>query len=358
MSCGCTNRVGCAILALGALAIVGANEVRALGTPTYIIYVNGPNGGTIEASGGAIPLPDGACGMRVTSDLVLEWSWYSGDVWPIDVMDVENNGWQPPPDELMVLLEFTGEFGSGCAGSHVFHTPATPSSEPPPGAVALVVQFIDPQHVEFLDWNFGEFEPPEIPDHEDPPDLDDICEDVPEFCEIPGPGDLVQDPCFKWKWTGICNTGEELGRLGLGIGHIVEPRVLGLSALTGGSSDAAALNAALVRVSKAAALTDQANRAREAFVRDASVLVRHPGSIKRLSRVAVAADLGERGIDRCRQSIEEALRVVRGASTSPGRQRLLGRGRRARAVCDAASRTLADAHAEATLFTVVLRNER
>ena len=67
--------------------------------------------------------------LRFTSDLVLEWSWYSGDVWPIDIMDIANNGWQPPPAELMVLLEFTGQFGGDCEGSHVFHTPATPAGD-------------------------------------------------------------------------------------------------------------------------------------------------------------------------------------------------------------------------------------
>src|SRR5688572_23123631 len=117
-----------AVLALGLFAMFGAAPALAYGTPTYTIYVNGPFGGTIEASDGAPPLPAGACGMRLTNSNVLAWDWYEGGTWPDAVMDVENNGWMPPPNQLLWLIEFTGPFGGTCNGEYVFHTPATPTS--------------------------------------------------------------------------------------------------------------------------------------------------------------------------------------------------------------------------------------
>jgi len=332
-----------------------ARTVQAFGTPTYIIYVDGPNGGTIETSGGAPTLPDGACGMRLTNANVLAWYWAEGEVFPTGELNVENNGWMPPANQLLWLIEFTGPFGGDCDGEYVFHTPATPDSEPPPGAIALVVQFVEPDDVEFLTGNFHVWEPPEPPEPEEPPDPDDICEEVPEFCEIPD--SLVENPCYLDIWGELCDDAEDLGALGFGVARIVEPPILGLSALAGTPADDPILRRALDRVATAAEFDPQIKKARKSLVARANTRLRSREAQHWLARAGVAADLGARDLQQCRADLELALR----SSTSPlGRERAanLAPSRRAKAACDAAAATLQDAHVASTRFTIGLRRER
>jgi hypothetical protein len=345
-----------AMLAVAALTWVSAAEAAAYGNPTYVVYVDGPNGGTIEASNGALPLPDGACGMRLTNSMILSWSWYSGDVWPIEVLAVENNGWMPPPNQLTYLIEFTGPFGSGCDGDHVFHTPATPTSEPPPGAVALVVQFVDPAQVEFLNHAFQTFEPPDPPGPgEPPPTLEDICEDVPEFCEIPG--SFVEDPCNQSDWSWLCDDAEDTGRFGFGARLIVDPKALGLAALRGAASDGPVLRQALTRLAKALALEPAATAAlSELIARRSGIATTYPA--RALSRVAVGTHLAYLGLERCRGEIVEALRLVPTGTTTRDPRPLLARERQARTICDSAAQSLAGVGETSVLFTIGLRNER
>ena len=344
-----------AVLALGLFAMLGAAPALAYGTPTYTIYVNGPFGGTIDASGGAPPLPAGACGMRLTNSNVLAWDWYEGGTWPDAVMDVENNGWMPPANQLQWLIEFTGPFGGTCNGEYVFHTPATPTSEPPPGAVALVVQFVDADDVEFLDFNFQVYDPPDPPEPEDPPDPGDICKAVPEFCELPD--SVVQDPCHDFDWLEICNSAEEGGRLVFGIGRIVDPKVLGLAALGGGTSDGPILRAAMARAAEAMTFGPAVNKAFAKWFDLTGNRLRSPAAEEAVSDALVSVGLGSRELQQCHDGLRDALRLVAGAWTTKGKQALLVYESRAHLVCGAAARAFADAHEATTLFAIALRSE-
>jgi hypothetical protein len=346
----------CAAFALTALATLGVAPAFAYGIPTYTIYVDGPFGGTIETSGGAEPLPPGACGLRLTNANALAWYWYEGDIWPQDVMNVDNNGWFPPNDQLMWLLEFTGPFGEGCGSPYTFHTPATPDGEPPAGAIALVIQFVDVDKVEFLDFDFDVYEPPEIPDP-DPPidDPEDVCEMVPEFCEIPD--SLVEDPCHHWDWTEICDSGEEGGRLMLGVGRIVEPRVLGLATLAGAAADGPRLRAALARTADAMSFGPLVAQTLERWLTATDGRLRATASRKAASEVLVGVGLASRELQRCQDGLRAALRLAGSTTTTPNRA-LAAAESRARIVCDAASASFADASAAAIRFTIALRSER
>ena len=347
-----------AVFMTGAL---GAGQAMAFGTPGYLIYVDGPNGGQIEPIGGALPFPEGACGMRLKSNILLAWSWHSGDVEPTGVLEVDYNGvdyngWMPPGNELQVVIEFTGPFGDDCDGPYVFHAPAPPNSEPPPGAVALSVQFVPPDDVEFLDENFHVFEPPEPPEHREPPDPDDFCEQVPEACENEMPDSYVLDPCNWWaRGTELCDSAEGLGRLALAARQVVEPVILGLTGLQGNASDAAPLRGALLRAAKGLAFVGPIDDARDDLVRRAVGQVRQRQSLHALSRTAVATSLGSLGLRQCHDRIDSALRLAQ-ASPTP-HAALRDQSRRAAASCKAAAQTLSDAESAAMRFTIGLLNE-
>lgn len=350
-----TTRAAWTTLAVTLLLGGQATPAQAFGTPTYIIYVDGPNGGTIEASGGALALPEGACGMRLLSNNVLAWYWAEGDVFPIGELNVPNNGWQPPANVLTELIEFTGQFGGDCEGEYVFHTPATPTAEPPPGAIALVVQFVDPDDVVFLNENFQIWEAPEPSEPQEPPDQEDICEAVPEFCEGPV-GSFVEDPCASGTWSELCDDAEALGQLGFGVGHIVEPPILGLSALNGTSADVKILRTALARVSKATAFDPAVKHAHATLIRRADGRLISRDGQRWLSRTAVAASLAGLELQQCKATIERTLRTASTAARSS--QAALSQARRASAVCTAAATTFADAHGAASRLRIGLRNER
>ncbi|MDQ3774877.1 MAG: hypothetical protein M3461_11190 [Pseudomonadota bacterium] len=341
-----------AVFMTGAL---GAGQAMAFGTPGYLIYVEGPNGGQIEPGGGALPFPEGACGMRLKNDILLAWHWHSGDVEPTGDLELENNGWIAPDNELQVVIEFTGPFADDCDGPYVFHAPAPPNSEPPPGAVALSVQFVSPDEVEFLDENFHVFEPPEPPEHREPPDdpEQDFCEQVTVACE--NPDSYLLDPCSLWWWTDLCDSAEGLSRLALAARQVVEPVILGLSGLQGNSSDAAPLRGALLRAAKGLAFVGPIDDARDDLVRRAVGQVRQRQSLHALSRTAVATSLGSLGLRQCHDRIDSALRLAQ-ASPTP-HAALRDQSRRAAASCKAAAQTLSDAESAAMRFTIGLRNE-
>ena len=124
-----------------------------------------------------IPTPCNVDGVNL-----LEWACYNGGN---EVMDIPNNGYELPGE----WIEFTGPYGGDCEDAFVFHTPATPSGEPPPGAVRLVIQFLDWDDIEFLTAGFQVI-PTENSWGPDPEPVDP-CE-VPEFCEPPVASDDIQ----------------------------------------------------------------------------------------------------------------------------------------------------------------------
>lgn len=346
----------CAVLAAVGLGILGVVPASA-GAPTYVIYVDGPMGGTIEATGGAPPLPDGACGLRVTNANALAWAWYEGGVFAMTPMDIPGNGWFPPDNQLVWLIEFTGPFAEGCNSPYVFHTPATPGSEPPEGAIALVVQFLDDDKVEFLDFDFDVYEPPEPPEPD--PDVDDpvsICEAIPEFCEMPDT--FVQAPCYNWHWKEPCDSGEESGRLFFGIGRIVEPTALGLSALSGTARDVPQLRAALARTAQAIRFGPIVNATLERWHAATRGRLRSAAAEKAVSDAFVAVGLAARDLQRCHDVLRDALRVTDGTSSTAVNTSLLAIGEHARALCGAAAATFTEASLATTRFGLALHSER
>lgn len=343
------------VLALVMTAATGVTHAVAFGTPTYLVYVAGPNGGTIQASGDALPMPDGACGMRLLSNNVLAWYWAAGEVVPDGELNVLNNGWMPPANQLTELIEFTGAFGDACAGPYVFHTPATPTGQVPPGAVALVVQFVEPGDVEFLDDNFAPFEPPDMPEPPEPPDPGDICESVPEFCDIPD--SFVDDPCESHFWSDICSSAGAVGAGLLGLGRVVEPRVLGLAALSGATSDAEILRTALARTDRALAIARMATPARDRLLKQAMGRLSSRYALESLSRLAVSPELGTHALLNCRASLYTALKAAASRLTFASRDTLDVDSRRARTICDAASLALSDANEAAGMVRLAIRGE-
>jgi hypothetical protein len=340
------------------VATLGADRVDAFGTPTYVIYVSGPNYGTIETSGGALPLPEGACGMRMTSDVVLAWYWAEGYAFPIGVLPVENNGWMPPPGGLEVLIEFTGGgFGEGCAEEAVYHVPAAVNSEPPPGAVALVVQVVSPDDVEFLDESFHVFEPPEPPDFPDPPDPGDICSLAPLFCEL---SDLLK-PCdlsfVNGDLESVCEDAGSQARVALGVGDFLQPIVPDVGGVHD-PFDTVALERAGQRAAKGLEFLAVLERGRDELVRSTKDRIRNPLSIRSLSRLSTATDLSALDLGHCHDAIERGLRFARSGLSVRSRAAVAEETRRAVLTCSAATRTLSDAQDEATRLTIGLMNER
>jgi hypothetical protein len=170
----------------------------------------------------------------------------------------------------------------------------------------------------------------------------------------------VEDPCNSSTWADVCDDAGSVGVLGFGVGHIVEPPILGLAALDGSRGDAEILRHALARVATAAAFDPLIAKASSALIAGAGSRLVSRDAQSSLSRTGVAVELGRRDVQQCRSDLEEALRLTTKAASSLSRDRsaALAPGRRAKAFCDAAAATLADAHAAASRFTIGLRRER
>ncbi|MEZ5581410.1 MAG: hypothetical protein R3F37_00215 [Candidatus Competibacteraceae bacterium] len=68
------SRIAPTVFGLGLLAVTAT----AAANPTYQVYFDGGgvNAGSVVALGGAAPLPEGVCGMRVSgADLLYEFYW-------------------------------------------------------------------------------------------------------------------------------------------------------------------------------------------------------------------------------------------------------------------------------------------
>ncbi|MEM9385242.1 MAG: hypothetical protein AAGA68_09300 [Pseudomonadota bacterium] len=320
-------------------------DPMAFGTPTVEIFVNGPFGGDIEwtASGEAVPFPDGACGFRVKGNNLLEWGWYEGGVAGNDFMNgVNNNGLELPhvPNEW---LEFTGPYGDNCEEGYVFHTPATPTSLPPAGAIKLVIQFVDWDDIEFLTAGFQPFE---VQDGLEPPDEPPpLCEIVPEFCE-PVTDELVFDGGCDDEIVGGCDDGEEGAEHGA------------LTTFSAGWNVRGTVQVlALPNVPLYADLLIPLSNARDYAVAAQSTsrdLIEFAES-ERVSReesllaarFANATDLAERKLETCTAAVERALYET-------------GRGMREEAVaqCEEAAMQLYDAHESAQAFARLRSHDR
>lgn len=188
--------------AASAQVLVATPDPIVFGTPTLSVFVDGELGGTLDWNnvGVDIPMPPGACGVRIDGVNLLEWAWYEGGVFGTTFMNIENNGAELP-GEPGEWIEFTGPYGPGCGDEYFVHTPASMNGVVPWNAVKLVVQFLDYDDLVFLDAGLMPLPPPDPggPDPEPP----DPCA-IPEFCGEPR--DLVS--CFI-DWEGKSHCSEE-----------------------------------------------------------------------------------------------------------------------------------------------------
>lgn len=333
---------------LAAAAIPGV--AHALGTPTYRFYVGGGMGGQVETTGGVPPWPQGACGLRALSDNVLAWYWAKGEYGITGELDIPNNGWMPDSGQLMELIEFSGPYGEGCEGPYVFHTPATPDSLVPPGAIALVVQVYDADRVEYLDADLHPYEPPEeewgeVPEEPDP------CEVVPTICEPPGSG--VDDPCDSPTWSGLCDIAiSGISPVTHGSGELLRPI---LTWLGRPPADVPTLRRALDRTRQAQRSLAALDMQRDRLLGSAGDRLRTAPSRRALESISTGVDLARIHSRQCQRGIEEALRVSGMPSRRAGAAAAQDRAVRS---CAAAIDALAETQREALrLSALYLRNE-
>lgn len=350
------RRAAAVAAAAVALTTISAERAAAFGTPTYIIYVSGEFYGTIEAQNGALPLPEGACGMRIVSNNVAAWQWQEGDDLGLGPLAVDNNGWIPDAWHMQVLIEFTGGFGAGCDDEAVYHVPAAVWSEPPAGAVALVVQLYDPDDLEFLDHNFHVFELPEPPDFPDPEPVDPdevICELAPELCDLPG--DLK--PCELLDWKDLCDETDDQGRAALGAGSFLQPIIPDV----GGVSDpfsTFALEGALRRARRALDFLAILDRERDDLVRLAKGRLRGPASRRSLARLSATTDLAAKDLHQCHDAIAQALGLTSANARTRDTKAISQAIRQASLACTAATETLFEVHREGAKFTAGLASKK
>jgi hypothetical protein len=129
-------------------------------------------------------VPDWACGVRLEKPFPAMWDegWGFNEISAGGIggyMDgVFGNGAESP------YLQVIGPIG-GCAGegNYNFDTPATGNNTqlPPAGSGSIVMDVDAVSHVYWLASN-GSAEPAEIPENEEPPSIEEICEETPEFC--------------------------------------------------------------------------------------------------------------------------------------------------------------------------------
>lgn len=170
------------------------------GYVTIRIYLDGsPKGdiGDLEEPGfddlveidGSIEIPNGVCGIKWKNP--EEWYWAVGGGNNTSV-EVSHNG------DPVTELSFTGPY-PGCGNEpYNFVTPATPDGNQPDGSTLLIVQ----AYAEDIEWLDSHMNP--IPKHPDtPPEPEDSCDRVPEFCEHT---DLT-NPCIPYSQGGqvFCN---------------------------------------------------------------------------------------------------------------------------------------------------------
>jgi hypothetical protein len=167
----------------------------------------------------------------------------------------------------------------------------------------------------------------------------------------------VEDPCSSSFWGELCDDAEELGQLGFGVGQIVEPPILGLSALNGTSADGPVLGEALKRVFKARAFGSFMGGVRVALQRSAGTRLASRAAQRSMGKAMVAADLGARELRQCQADLEATLRLTP-TSTLRASKAALEQGRRAQATCTAASATLRHALDATSRLTIALRGER
>lgn len=172
------------------------------GTPTYIVHFDGASGGTIEVQNGPY-LPEGACGLRVAEQDVMDWHWADYNPYGLGQPMADppygppNSGTHPPGTSLDSLIEFTGPLGPGCGSEFAFLGPATGSagteaSGAAAGAGALVFQVYDWSDVVWLNGNFSEWTPPSTPDF-DEPEIVGVCDLFPNLCIEPT--FTTENPC-------------------------------------------------------------------------------------------------------------------------------------------------------------------
>ena len=336
-----------------ALTTIGAERAAAFGYPTYIIYVSGDLYGTIEALNGALPLPEGACGMRIVSNNVLSWEWMAGEEVGLGPLAVDNNGWIPDPWHMQVLIEFTGGFGAGCDDEAVYHVPAAVWSSPPAGAVALVVQLADPNDLEFLDHNFHIFELPEPPEFPDPEPVDPdevICKLAPEFCDLPG----GLKPCELQDWKDLCAETDDQGQAALGAGAFLQPIIPDVGGVTE-PFNTFALEGALRRATRALDFLTILDHGRDELVSLARGRLPSSSSTGRLARLSAATDLAAQDLRQCHDGISRGLNLL-GARTR-NTEAIARAIRRAGLICSAATETLFEVHREGTKFTAGLASK-
>jgi hypothetical protein len=243
-----------ALSALGVAVFVAASgtigSVSAqVGSPNRIIvHVAGPQAGTVDidvehsllpelltnVDTGEVIMPTNYCGLRITQVGALHWDDGFGNL-----VEAENHGevtyesgegyvfmGENVTDAYLGGMEFTGALDT-CDSNEPWYFP-TPLSyggnAPQFGAVRLILELDQPPGfyptIEFLDYAMEPVELPDLyEDWEEPPNLEDYCEQIPEFCEPKkvDPDLVPPDIGFQLPWIprscwtlGTCDTGASI----------------------------------------------------------------------------------------------------------------------------------------------------
>ncbi len=315
--------------ATGGLGLLLAAD--AFANPIYQVFFDGGgvNAGSVVALQGAQPLPDGACGMRVSgADLLYDFYWTEynaiglGDPMP-------EPPWGPPssatydfPDEaLEAVIEFTGPLAEGCEDEWVFHLPLAGDwpvwlNGTPSGAGALVFNVTLPNDIEWLESGFQVWEPPgEDPGDQKDPEFPSICELWPDLCEEP---ELTYStPCHSLIADDLCNAARQIDEFAQRAERLVQIAVLELHSMNVDRRGVAQLETAAEAVRLA--LADSAALAkialfeppRDTAIRSSAQDVDPAGKVK--------AHLGfaEIALRDCRQHIDQARASAKRSVYSP-----------------------------------------
>lgn len=317
----------------------------AIGTPTYTVYFDGggKNAGEIVANN-ADPLPDGACGVRVGENDVLEWYWAEYN--PYGLVDPmpgppdgpPNSTTNPPGNSPAALVEFTGPFGDGCGDEYVFHNPTTGiypelADGTPAGSGALVFQVL-PGSVEWLTKGFTLWESDDDDIGEDPGFVS-ICELFPDVCI--DPGFVTEDPCLSNVIN--CSDVTSTGNLSVKASDTVQAAI-GMIRRAGRSRQSGVVQKALTEATfalrHAGRLRERMQGRLDIVARDMATRSENEETLRDANAVMIAGSLAERNLASCR-------RVLGDLGSSGGRLAMRSI-ERTLLVCSSAKSSFDDVH--------------
>ncbi len=217
-------------------------------------------------------------------------------------------------------LQVNGPIGGCNTGLYVFQTPATADSPTffPPGSGSIVMQVSSASDIEWVTQS-GDFEPAEVPESEDPMSIEEMCEEVPEFCQWHDPDlsiciefGIAEESCeSESDFTGmLVNYFTAAGGHAKVGGGLIGG---GRKSFAAGQYTVAAdwLRRAKVEIDTASARATTAKQYENRLMARVSTLQPTSVTTSRLAGLQAARAGFEQSIASCRRQVEGMLRSIR-----------------------------------------------